>query len=168
MKIQKDKIIAAFNDVLEGKRSRFAQVYFEDDKKEDKGEGKFPETKLPEPPETKPEKEDESGKDSQDKADDVLAKLDLQSLDNKAKVELISSVIDVLQDSVENDDEFSEYMNQILDIVNGYKFEKGEKEEEGGEEGKEKKPKKKEKEEKEPKEEKGGMEIDLGEEPPKE
>ncbi len=143
MKIEKDKIISAFAESLRGKRSSFSTVIFEESKKDE------------EPPKDEvvefggeEGKEEDLEKDSQDKADDILGQIDLKSLDNKAKIELISSVIDVLQDSCETDEEFSDYMNQILEVVNSFKFEKeGEEEEEGGEE--EKKPKKKEGEEEE-------------------
>lgn len=122
----------------------------------------------------KDDKEDE-GKDAMDKADDVLKNIDLKQIDNDGKIELIESIIDALQNDCETDDDFSEYMNKVLDIIDGYKFDK-EGEEEAEEEKEDKKEEKedKKKEEKEDKEEKpedekkkgkkdAGMELELGE-----
>jgi len=126
------QILDAFNGMLDGKRGALAPIMEAAEDKDDKG-GK-----------TQKEEEvtmdfkapkDEKGKDDMDEADDTLKNIDLKSMSNDAKVELISNIIQVLQDSVEDDDEFSDYMNKILEIVDGYKFEKeGEEEEEEEEE----------------------------------
>jgi hypothetical protein len=84
-------------------------------------------------PEKEPYDLDDEGKDTLDNVDDLLEKIDVASLDNDIKVELITSIIDSIQNSTESDDEFSEIMNQISDVVEGYKFE-NEGEEEAGEE----------------------------------
>ncbi len=149
-----DKILGIFNEMMEGKRSQFATLpYTEDAKgeKEEKDEKKEAGTDLMDFEGEKDDKE----KDSQDKADDVIKKVDLKGLDNQAKVELIGTIIETLQNDVESDDEFSEFMNKIVKLVDGYKFEKeGEKEE--------KKEKKEDKEEK--KEDKEEKKEDKGEE----
>ncbi len=79
-----------------------------------------------EEPEKEPYEADEEGKDTLDNVDDLLEKIDVSSLDNDIKVELITSLIDSIQNTTESDDEFSEIMNQISDIIEGYKFEEGE------------------------------------------
>lgn len=81
-----------------------------------------------------PEKPEDAGKDAQDKADEVLAKIDLKKMDNKAKVELISSIINVLQDSCDTDEEFSDYMNELVDMIDSYKFDQEPGKEEPGKE----------------------------------
>lgn len=139
-----DKILGIFNEMMDGKRSSFATIpYTEDDKKEKDEKKEAGEDLM----DFEGEKKSDEDKDSQDKADDVIKKVDLKEMDNQAKVELIGTIIETLQNSVESDDEFSKFMNKIVKIVDGYKFEK-----EGEEE---KKEKKEEKEDKEDKEDKG-------------
>jgi hypothetical protein len=83
---------------------------------------------------------DDEGKDTLDTVDEILEKIDMASLDNDTKVELITSLIDSIQNTTESDEEFSDVMNQLVDVIENYKFEKegeGEEEEEGEEGGEE-------------------------------
>jgi hypothetical protein len=151
MKTQEKDILAAFNDMMEGKRCPLAPVIYTE-AEDDKGGKTQKEEELTMDFEAPKDKAD--GKDDMDEADDSLKNIDLKSMSNDAKIELISNIIQVLQDSVEDDDEFSDYMNKILEVVDGYKFEKegeeeeeeekpeegGEEEEEAPEAGKEEKP----------------------------
>lgn len=132
------QILDAFNDTLDGKRGALAPIMEAAEDKEDKGGKTQKEEEVTMDFEAP---KDNKGKDDMDEADDALKNIDLKSISNDAKVELISNIIQVLQDSVDDDDEFSDYMNKILEIVDGYKFEKEgeeeeeeEKPEEGGEE----------------------------------
>lgn len=123
--------------------------------------------------EKKDDKEEDEGKDAMDKADDVLKNLDLKQIDNDGKIELIESIIDALQNDCETDDDFSEYMNKVLDIIDGYKFdkegeeeaedEKEDKKEEKAEEKKEEKAEEKPEDEKKKGKKDAGMELELGE-----
>jgi len=155
MKKNEQTILNAFNEMMEGKRGPLSPVAFMEAADDDKGGKTQKEEELTmdfggeadddDEEGKKKKKEKKEGKDDMDEADDILKNIDLKSMSNDAKVELISNVIQVLQDSVENDDEFSEYMNQILEVIDGYKFEK-----EGDEEEKEaKKAKKKAKKDEE-------------------
>lgn len=139
-------ILSAFDSMMDGKRGFLAPIiYNEADEKEEEKGGK---TQKEEDLDMDFEAPKEKGKDNMDEADDVLKDIDLKSMSNDAKIELISNIIQVLQDSVENDDEFSEYMNQILEVVDGYKFDKeGEEEEKEAKKAKRKAGKKKGKEE---------------------
>lgn len=147
----KQNTLAAFDKFLERQTSKENGKFFleadgeeKENKKEEKEENKKKESKkddfLPEVD------DDDSGKDSFDKVDDILEKFDLSKIDNNVKVELIDTIIDSLQNSTETDDEFSEIMNKIIKNIKSYKFE-------GEEEEKETKTPKKKKEEKEEKKE---------------
>lgn len=136
--MKEQHILDAFNNMLDGKRGALAPIMEAAEEKEDKGGKTQKEEEVTMDFEAP---KDDKGKDDMDEADDTLKNIDLKSISNDAKVELISNIIQVLQDSVEDDDEFSDYMNKILEIVDGYKFEKEgeeeeeeEKPEEGGEE----------------------------------
>jgi len=64
-------------------------------------------------------------------ADDILSEVDIDSVSNEGKIELIAAIIDSAQQSSETDEEFSDFMNAILDKVNEFQYED---EEEEGEE----------------------------------
>lgn len=140
----KQNTLAAFDKFLERQTSKENGKFFLEADGEEKEENKKKESKkddfLPEVD------DDDSGKDSFDKVDDILEKFDLSKIDNNVKVELIDTIIDSLQNSTETDDEFSEIMNKIIKNIKSYKFE-------GEEEEKETKTPKKKKEEKEEKKE---------------
>lgn len=133
--MEEKHILEAFNDMLEGKRGALAPI-MEANENDDKEDAKT--QKEEDLMNFEVEKTDD--KDDMDGADDVLKNIDLKSISNDAKVELISNIIQVMQDSVEDDDEFSDYMNKILEVVNGYQFEKEEEEEEKEEKGEEEAP----------------------------
>ena len=61
--------------------------------------------------------DDEEGDDAVDEADAALEQIDLDGMSPEAKVELIYSIIDSHQNSVESDEEFSEFMEKLEDIM---------------------------------------------------
>jgi len=69
--------------------------------------------------------------DPAQEADDILSEVDIDSVSNEGKIELIAAIIDSAQQSSETDEEFSDFMNAILDKVNEFQYED---EEEEGEE----------------------------------
>lgn len=62
----------------------------------------------------------DEAKDPVDQADEVLKDIDLDELDTEAKIELINSIIDNIQNTVDDDDQFSDAMNKIQDIIDGF------------------------------------------------
>jgi len=74
---------------------------------------------------------DDEEVDPAQEADDILSEVDIDSVSNEGKIELIAAIIDSAQQSSETDEEFSDFMNAILDKVNEFQYED---EEEEGEE----------------------------------
>lgn len=141
----KKNTMEAFNKMLDREANVKKQKFYteaEGDDFEEQPVEPIDDSGMDAEPEKEPYELDDEGKDTLDNVDDILEKIDIASIDNNVKVELITSIIDSIQNSTESDDEFSEIMNQIMEVIENYKFEEGEEEgaeeaEEGGEEPKE-------------------------------
>ena len=77
--------------------------------------------------------EEGENKDAMDKADEILSQIDLTDIDNDVRKELIEAIIDSAQNAAESDDDFSDFMTAIEEVIEDFRYE-GEEEEEGGEE----------------------------------
>lgn len=62
-------------------------------------------------------------KNPSEEADEILSEVDINSISNEGKLELIAAIIDSAQQTSETDDEFSDFMNAILDKVNEFQYE---------------------------------------------
>lgn len=71
--------------------------------------------------------------DAVEEADEALEQIDLDGMSPDAKLELIYSIIDSHQNSVDSDEEFSEFMEKLEDVMNEFSI-SNEDEEETGEE----------------------------------
>lgn len=81
---------------------------------------------------------DPENKDAMDEADEILGQIDLVSLSNGVRLELIEAIIDSAQnapddamDNEANDDDFSNFMQSIADLVDSFRYEGEEEGEEG-------------------------------------
>jgi len=77
--------------------------------------------------------EEGENKDAMDKADEILSQIDLTDIDNDVRKELIEAIIDSAQNAAESDDDFSDFMTAIEEVIEDFRYE-GEEEEEGQEE----------------------------------
>ena len=80
--------------------------------------------------------EDGQNKDAMDEAQEILEQIDLASISNGVRIELIEAIIDSAQNAVDgdeaNDSEFSDFMQQVSDIVEGFRYDGEEEEGIGG------------------------------------
>ena len=80
----------------------------------------------------KPEGDDTDGNQEADKA---IEKVDLDAMSSEGKLELIRIIIDSAQNSSNDDDEFSDFMNGVLDIMDEFQVVDNDETPEGGDEG---------------------------------
>ena len=71
--------------------------------------------------------------DAIDEADEILSQIDLTQISNGVRLELIEAIIDSAQNPVNtednDDDEFSDFMQQIADLVESFRYDGEEQEE---------------------------------------
>lgn len=71
--------------------------------------------------------------DAMDEADEILSQIDLTQISNGVRLELIEAIIDSAQNPVNiednDDDEFSDFMQQIADLIESFRYDGEEQEE---------------------------------------
>ena len=120
-------------NTFQDKAERFyleqANLIAEEEKEEKKDKKPKAEKEEKEEKEPKDEKDEDEGEDEDPMkdADDVISKLELDEIGVDAKLEIISAIIESVQNTAEGDEEFSDFMNSLAGIIDEY--ETGEEEE---------------------------------------
>lgn len=70
-------------------------------------------------------KDENENEDDLDEVDEILSKIDLSSIDNSVKLELIRSIIDAAQNQASPDDElqFDDFVSNLIDVIDEFQFE---------------------------------------------
>lgn len=123
------------------KRAKLKRLY-----KEDVEMGSDDDLENPDDPELENDEEidPEDQPDALDEADEILAEIDLEEISNGIRLELIEAIIDSAQNALDggeedetNDSDFSEFMEKVLELIEGFRYDG---EDETGEEGMEMEP----------------------------